>query len=72
MAHQHMFLVQDQAFDLLSLKDRSNAQEGSEAEVAERLLAKIVDFSHPRTGEVDKRHAAREGPKQRTERAVTL
>lgn len=50
MAHQHVFLVQDKAFEFACLKDRSKAQQGGQVEVGDRLLAKIVDFAHPRTG----------------------
>lgn len=53
MAHQHVFLVQDKAFELSCLKARSKTQQqqGGELHVANGLLAKIVDFAHPRTGD---------------------
>lgn len=44
MAHQHVYLVQDEAFDLPSLKGREREKRG--------LVAKVVSYVHPRTGEL--------------------
>lgn len=55
MAHQHVFLVQDESFELSYLKGRKKRVQqlssGSNGVGMGQLAAKIVDFAHPRTGE---------------------
>ncbi|CAM9330606.1 unnamed protein product [Scytosiphon promiscuus] len=46
MAHQHVYLVQDGVFALSSLKVRERENMG--------LIAKVISFVHPRTGEATK------------------
>lgn len=51
MAHQHVFLVQDNAFGLSSLKDRkAQLQQQRNGDSGKSLLSKIINHTHPRTG----------------------
>ena len=50
MASQHVFLVQHEAFGLGSLKKHKTKKLGAGGEARNGLVAKIVDFVHPRTG----------------------
>lgn len=52
MASQHVFLVQHEAFGLTSLKKRKTEKLGAGGEARSGLVAKIVDFVHPRTGNI--------------------
>lgn len=52
MSSQHVFLVQHEAFGLIPLKNCKTEKLSAGGEAGNGLVAKIVDFVHPRTGAV--------------------
>lgn len=53
MAHQSVYLIQNEVFGFSSLKGQQ-AQMNTAITGKSGLVAKILDFAHPRTGEIDR------------------